>query len=77
MVFGFELLVMSLQFYNDTSLPPGAVSNVSNGVTVLNKRGFFTDEYWYWIAVGALFAYAIIFNILFTLTLQKLDRKAT
>ncbi|CAM6091398.1 unnamed protein product [Calypogeia fissa] len=48
-------------------------ANVTTGENVLLTRGFFIDAYWYWIGVGALFAYAILFNVLFTLCLRYLD----
>ncbi|EPS67051.1 hypothetical protein M569_07724, partial [Genlisea aurea] len=34
------------------------------GVQVLKSRGIFTDAKWYWIGVGALVGYILIFNIL-------------
>ncbi|KAE8690066.1 Pleiotropic drug resistance protein 2 [Hibiscus syriacus] len=35
------------------------------GKVLLNTRGFFTEEYWFWICVGALFGFSLVFNILF------------
>ncbi|PPS12924.1 hypothetical protein GOBAR_AA07712 [Gossypium barbadense] len=35
------------------------------GKVLLKTRGFFTKEYWFWICVGALFAFSLVFNILF------------
>ncbi|MBA0800671.1 hypothetical protein Gohar_011091 [Gossypium harknessii] len=35
------------------------------GKVLLKTRGFFTEEYWFWICVGALFAFSLVFNILF------------
>ncbi|KAK9170623.1 hypothetical protein Syun_002763 [Stephania yunnanensis] len=43
------------------------------GTTILKLRGIFTDDYWYWIGNGALIAYTILFNILYTLALAYLD----
>lgn len=45
------------------------------GEAVLRRYGLFTESYWYWIGVGALFGYTILFNLLFTLFLTYLDRK--
>ncbi|XP_058749298.1 pleiotropic drug resistance protein 1-like [Vicia villosa] len=40
------------------------------GIEVLKSRGFFTESYWYWIGVGALIGYTLLFNIgyIFALT---------
>ncbi|KAL8138808.1 hypothetical protein V2J09_004809 [Rumex salicifolius] len=48
-------------------------SNESIGLQTLRNRGFFTHASWYWIAVGALVGFIIIFNTLFTLSLTFLD----
>ncbi|KAL0337421.1 UNVERIFIED_CONTAM: ABC transporter G family member 32 [Sesamum calycinum] len=46
-----------------------------NSVTwqgIAKARNLFPESYWYWIGVGALIGYTILFNILFTLFLSKL-----
>ncbi|KAI9122006.1 hypothetical protein K1719_006695 [Acacia pycnantha] len=43
------------------------------GVQVLKSRGFFTESYWYWIAVGALAGYTLLFNIGYILSLTYLN----
>ncbi|XP_038714134.1 pleiotropic drug resistance protein 1-like isoform X2 [Tripterygium wilfordii] len=43
------------------------------GVMVLSSRGFFTHAYWYWIGLGALFGYFLLFNANFTLALTFLN----
>ncbi|GAV70531.1 ABC_tran domain-containing protein/ABC2_membrane domain-containing protein/PDR_assoc domain-containing protein, partial [Cephalotus follicularis] len=43
------------------------------GVSVLKSRGFFPEAHWYWIGVGALIAYMLLFNFLYTLALKYLD----
>ncbi|KAK7284174.1 hypothetical protein RJT34_18915 [Clitoria ternatea] len=43
------------------------------GVAVLKSRGFFTQSKWYWIGVGALIGYTIVFNIGFMLALTYLN----
>ncbi|XP_058111919.1 ABC transporter G family member 31-like isoform X2 [Magnolia sinica] len=48
-------------------------TNVSLGETVLKARGLFTEGYWYWIGVGALFGYTVIFNMLLTFSLTWLN----
>ncbi|XP_065868540.1 pleiotropic drug resistance protein 1-like isoform X2 [Euphorbia lathyris] len=42
------------------------------GVQVLKSRGFFTQAYWYWIGVGALVGFTVLYNFLFTLALTLL-----
>ncbi|KQJ93977.1 hypothetical protein BRADI_3g07850v3 [Brachypodium distachyon] len=49
------------------------VSNDTLGVQVLNSRGIFVDPNWYWIGVGALLGYIMLFNILFVVFLDLLD----
>ncbi|KAG8070337.1 hypothetical protein GUJ93_ZPchr0006g42732 [Zizania palustris] len=48
-------------------------SNDTLGVQVLKARGIFVDPNWYWIGVGALLGYIMLFNILFVLFLNWLD----
>ncbi|MQM18023.1 hypothetical protein Taro_051006 [Colocasia esculenta] len=43
------------------------------GVSVLKFRGLFTTAKWYWIGVGALFGYVLLFNGLFTVALTYLN----
>ncbi|CAA0839395.1 ABC transporter G family member 32 [Striga hermonthica] len=51
----------------------GINSTLSLGKALLNSRSLFTESYWYWIGIGALIGYTILFNILFTLSLSKLN----
>ncbi|RDY09750.1 ABC transporter G family member 39, partial [Mucuna pruriens] len=43
------------------------------GKVLLKGRGFFTEDYWFWICIGALFGYALIFNLLFIVALTYLN----
>ncbi|XP_058107894.1 pleiotropic drug resistance protein 1-like [Magnolia sinica] len=43
------------------------------GKELLKLRGIFTEEKWYWIGIGALVGYNVLFNILFTLALEYLS----
>ncbi|XP_062163795.1 pleiotropic drug resistance protein 1-like isoform X2 [Alnus glutinosa] len=52
-------------------VPPNSTEPL--GVLVLKSRGVFTEAYWYWIGVGALIGYILLFNFLFTLALHYLD----
>ncbi|XP_061343406.1 pleiotropic drug resistance protein 1-like isoform X2 [Gastrolobium bilobum] len=48
-------------------------STIPLGVEVLKSRGFFTQSKWYWIGVGALIGYTIVFNIGYMLALTYLN----
>ncbi|RDX94397.1 Pleiotropic drug resistance protein 1 [Mucuna pruriens] len=50
-------------------------STESLGVEVLRSRGFFTQSYWYWIGVGALIGYTLLFNFGYMLALTYLNRE--
>jgi ABC-type multidrug transport system ATPase subunit len=49
-------------------------SKESLGVSVLKSRGIFPEAKWYWIGVGTLFGYILVFNLLYTLALAYLKR---
>ncbi|KAK1378317.1 hypothetical protein POM88_025061 [Heracleum sosnowskyi] len=40
---------------------------------LLKARSLFPETYWYWIGVGALLGYTVLFNILYTLFLTYLN----
>ncbi|MED6120622.1 transcription factor [Stylosanthes scabra] len=50
-------------------------SNKTLGVQVLELRGFFTENYWYWIGVGGLIFYTLFFNVTYAVALTYLDRE--
>ncbi|XP_012066453.1 ABC transporter G family member 34 [Jatropha curcas] len=43
------------------------------GEVLLKSRGFFVKEYWFWICIGALIAFSLLFNICFILALTYLN----
>ncbi|KAK4590481.1 hypothetical protein RGQ29_020864 [Quercus rubra] len=43
------------------------------GIEVLKSRGFFPHAYWYWIGLGALIGFVLLFNAAFTLALTYLN----
>ena len=45
------------------------------GTVLLKSRGFYTEEYWFWICIGALFGFSLLFNVLFIAALTYLNRK--
>ncbi|MQM05631.1 hypothetical protein Taro_038444, partial [Colocasia esculenta] len=48
-------------------------NNIRLGEAVLRGFGLFPQKYWFWIGLGALFGYTILFNILFTIFLTYLN----
>ncbi|XVF26672.1 hypothetical protein REPUB_Repub14bG0037900 [Reevesia pubescens] len=48
-------------------------STESLGIEVLKSRGFFQDPHWYWIGVGGLIGFVLLFNFLFALALTYLN----
>jgi sensor c-di-GMP phosphodiesterase-like protein len=59
-----------LQPNTDRSIDAATVGEV-----LLKSRGFFTDDYWFWICIGALFGFSLLFNLLFIAALTFLNRK--
>ncbi|KAI9124611.1 hypothetical protein K1719_004533 [Acacia pycnantha] len=43
------------------------------GKALLKARGMFTEEYWYWICVGAVLGFSLLFNICFIAALTFLS----
>lgn len=43
------------------------------GKAFLKARGIFTEDYWYWISIGALVGFSLLFNVCFILALTYLD----
>ncbi|XP_016462750.1 pleiotropic drug resistance protein 1-like [Nicotiana tabacum] len=43
------------------------------GAAVVRARGFFTDAYWYWIGIGALVGFTMIFNLFYSIALAYLN----
>ncbi|KAG8643737.1 hypothetical protein MANES_11G063300v8 [Manihot esculenta] len=52
-------------------IPPNSTESL--GVQVLKSRGFFPQAHWFWLGVGALAGFIIVFNICFTLALTYLN----
>ncbi|KAL2927430.1 ABC transporter G family member 32 [Bienertia sinuspersici] len=47
--------------------------NTRLGEAVLKSRSLFTESYWYWIGVGAMVGYIVLFNMLFIFFLTYLN----
>ncbi|XP_070030324.1 pleiotropic drug resistance protein 1-like [Nicotiana sylvestris] len=43
------------------------------GAAVIRARGFFPDAYWYWIGVGALVGFTMVFNLFYSISLAYLN----
>lgn len=50
-------------------------TNITVGQETLDMRGLNFDGYFFWISLGALFGFALILNIGFTLAISFLNRK--
>lgn len=56
---------MLLKFVNGTKL----------GKAVMESRSFFSGPHWYWIGLGALAGFVVLYNIGYILCLTYLDRE--
>ncbi|CAI8614814.1 unnamed protein product [Vicia faba] len=43
------------------------------GEVLLKSRGMYTEDYWYWICIGALVGFSLLFNLFFILALTYLN----
>uniref|UniRef100_A0A7N0V1X9 ABC transporter domain-containing protein n=1 Tax=Kalanchoe fedtschenkoi TaxID=63787 RepID=A0A7N0V1X9_KALFE len=51
-------------------VPPN--SSEPLGIQILKARGMFTEARWYWIGIGALIGFSLLFNLLYILALSYL-----
>lgn len=63
-------IVLVPQFINDSMYP-----DTTAGKVLLEARGMFVEDYWYWLCVIALFAFSLFFNLCFVGALTFLNRK--
>ncbi|KAJ9178959.1 hypothetical protein P3X46_010800 [Hevea brasiliensis] len=54
-------------------IPANSNSSDSLGVQFMKSRGFFPNAYWYWLGVGALAGYILLFNLAYAVALTFLD----
>lgn len=66
-------LIRELKDYWQVTRPDGTTKIL--GIAVLENVQVFHENKWYWIGVGALLGFSILFNVLFTLSLMYLNRK--
>ncbi|MFQ6619651.1 hypothetical protein Gotur_000721, partial [Gossypium turneri] len=50
-----------------------AIGNNTIGYNVLHQHGLPSAKYWYWLGVGVLIGYAVIFNIIVTLNISAVE----
>lgn len=57
-----------MQPNNDTRINAKTVGEV-----LLKSRGFFTEPYWFWICIGALLGFTVLFNFCYIIALMYLN----
>ncbi|KAL6327276.1 hypothetical protein AAG906_017833 [Vitis piasezkii] len=75
MMYGQNALVIN-EFLDDRWSTPNIYTRIPEptvGKALLKARGMFVDGYWYWISVGALLGFSLLFNICFIAALTYLD----
>ncbi|KAI5072522.1 hypothetical protein GOP47_0012628 [Adiantum capillus-veneris] len=73
LTYGLQALFAN-EFHADRWRKPytGNLDADTLGDAILISRGFFTHKKWYWLGIGVLIAFAVVFNILFTLAMTYL-----
>ncbi|XP_059428884.1 ABC transporter G family member 34-like [Corylus avellana] len=75
MMYGQNAIVMN-EFLDKRWSKPNtdpSIKAATVGEVLLKSRGFFTDDYWFWICIGALFGFSLLFNLLFIAALTFLN----
>lgn len=75
MMYGQNAIVMN-EFLDKRWSTPNtdrSINATTVGEVLLKSRGFFTDDYWFWICIGALFGFSLLFNLLFIAALTFLN----
>ncbi|CAN4106572.1 unnamed protein product [Withania somnifera] len=72
MMYGQNAIAIN-EFLDDRWSAPTNGSQPTVGKTLLHDRGLFTTETWYWICIGALFGFSLLFNVLFIAALTFLN----
>ncbi|XP_021802771.1 pleiotropic drug resistance protein 2-like [Prunus avium] len=72
MMYGQNAIAINEFLDKRWSTPINGSSQPTVGKTLLKERGLFVDEYWYWICIGALTGYSLLFNVLFIAALTFL-----
>ncbi|KMT06316.1 hypothetical protein BVRB_7g159990 [Beta vulgaris subsp. vulgaris] len=75
MMYGQNALVIN-EFLDERWSTPNADSSIREptiGKVLLASRGFFKQQYWYWICIGALLGFSLLFNLFYILSLTFLS----
>ena len=64
------MIAFLLQPNNDTTIDAPTV-----GKAILKSKGLFTGEWGFWLSIGALIGFIILFNMLYLWALTYLSRK--
>ncbi|KAK7337203.1 hypothetical protein VNO77_17766 [Canavalia gladiata] len=75
MMYGQNAIVMN-EFLDERWSQPSMDPEIDAptiGKVLLKSRGFYTEDYWFWICIGALFGFALLFNLLFIAALTYLN----
>ncbi|XP_062082924.1 pleiotropic drug resistance protein 2-like [Humulus lupulus] len=70
MMYGQNAIAIN-EFLDDRWSAP--LGNSTVGKVLLDQRGLFKEEYWYWICIGALMTFSLLFNVLFVAALTYLS----
>ncbi|KAF7823264.1 pleiotropic drug resistance protein 2-like [Senna tora] len=73
MMYGQNAIAINEFLDGRWSKPANGTSEATVGKSLLKSRGLFMTESWYWISVGALVGFSLLFNVLFILALTYLD----
>ncbi|KAK3018922.1 hypothetical protein RJ639_003519 [Escallonia herrerae] len=75
LTYGFNAIAVNEMFAPRWMNKFGSDNSTRLGVAVLQNFDVNPDRNWFWIGAAALFGFAVLFNILFTLALMYLSRK--
>ncbi|KAG5072728.1 hypothetical protein JHK86_007939 [Glycine max] len=73
MMYGQNAIVIN-EFLDERWSQPNTdprIGATTVGKVLLKSKGFFTEEYWFWICIGALFGFALLFNLLFIMFVEE------
>ncbi|KAH9623955.1 hypothetical protein KSS87_012299 [Heliosperma pusillum] len=75
MMYGQHALVIN-EFFDERWSTPNTdlrVNEPTLGKVILASRDFFQHEYWFWISIGALLGFSLLFNLLYIAALTYLN----
>ncbi|XP_028756830.1 pleiotropic drug resistance protein 2 isoform X1 [Neltuma alba] len=73
MMYGQNAIAINEFLASRWSTPANNTGEATVGKSLLSSRGLFRTESWYWISIGALFGFTLLFNVLFIIALTILD----